>query len=116
MNKPFHESYHDAFRKTALSLPGVTEATSYGTPSFKVKNKMLARFHQDGVSLVLKMEPDVRDFLMQQSPETYYITNHYRNYPYVLVNLRTADPDALKGHLLAVWKSLAPKRLLERFL
>ena len=44
---------HDALRKLFLALPGVEEAPCYGTPGFRVRKKLLARFHQDGESLVL---------------------------------------------------------------
>jgi hypothetical protein len=46
----------DTVRQLALALPGVEEGTSYGTPAFKVKGKLLARFHQDGESMVVKIE------------------------------------------------------------
>ncbi len=106
---------HELFRKLALSLPAMIESVSYGTPSFKLKDKMLARFHQDGISLVLKMDFETRDFLMQVNSDTYYITEHYKNYPYLLVRLHNADFEELKGHLQRIWKANAPKKLLKEF-
>jgi hypothetical protein len=88
------------------------ESVSYGTPSFKLKDKLIARFHQDGVSLVLKTDFETRDFLMQVNPKAYYITNHYKNYPYVLVRLDEVDLEELNGHLKRIWKSHAFKKLL----
>lgn len=105
----------ELFRQFVLSLPGVDEATSYGTKSFKLKNKLLARFHEDGVSLVLKMDFETRDFLLQVNPTTYYITDHYRNYPYVLVRINNVDLEELKGHILTIWKSNATKKQLIEF-
>lgn len=99
------------FRRMALGLPEVRESVSYGTPSFKLKDKFLARFHDDGVSLVLKIDFETRDFLMQAYPQTYYITDHYRNYPSVLVRMSEADPDELASLLLQTWLSVAPKKL-----
>ncbi|MGG1879713.1 hypothetical protein ABDI30_19350 [Paenibacillus cisolokensis] len=32
----------------------------------------------------------IRDFFMQLNPAVYYITDHYRNAPYVLVRLSAA--------------------------
>jgi NTP pyrophosphatase (non-canonical NTP hydrolase) len=58
------------------------------------------------------MDFDTRDFLMQVNPEAYYITDHYKNYPYVLVRLQHADLEDLKGHLLRTWRSTAPKKLI----
>jgi hypothetical protein len=33
--------------------------------------------------------------LLQAAPETFYITDHYANYPMILVNLATVRRDAL---------------------
>lgn len=105
----------DSITKMALALPGMLESVSYGTKSFKVKDKLIARFHEDGVSLVLKMDMDTRDFLMQAYPQTYSITEHYRNYPFVLVDLSHVDLEELKGYLHKAWKAQATQKLLKAF-
>ncbi|MFB9326384.1 MmcQ/YjbR family DNA-binding protein [Paenibacillus aurantiacus] len=105
----------EAIRQIALSLPGVAESVSYGTPSFKLKDKMLARLHEDGQCLVLKMDVETRDFFLQANPETYYITDHYRGYPYVLVRLAGVDLDELRSHFRKLWTEHAPKKLLRQF-
>jgi hypothetical protein len=74
-------------RKVATSFPGVEEGTSYGTPAFRCKNKLIVRLHQDGKSLVLKVGDATRDHLLQADPDTFFITDHYRGYPYVLAHL-----------------------------
>ncbi len=66
----------ETVRKIAFILPGVEESTSYGTPAFKVKGKLFARQHQDGVSLVIKVDVEDREILMEADPETFYITDH----------------------------------------
>lgn len=53
-----HEGY-DSFKQMALSLPGMIESTSYGTPSIKMRNKFIARLHEDGLSMVLTMDFEV---------------------------------------------------------
>ena len=74
-------------RKVALSFPGVEEGTSYGTPAFKLGKKLLVHLHQDGRSLVLKVGDATRDHLLQADPDTFFVTEHYRGYPYVLAHL-----------------------------
>jgi hypothetical protein len=76
-----------AIRRVALSLPDVEEGTSYGTPAFRCKKKLIARLHQDGTSLVLKVGDATRDHLLQADPGTFFVTDHYRGYPYVLAHL-----------------------------
>jgi hypothetical protein len=38
--------------------------------------------------------------LLAEAPETYYLTDHYRNYPVVLVRLSRIRIDQLRDHLL----------------
>jgi len=76
-----------AIRKVAASLPGVEEGTSYGTAALRFKKKLIARLHQDGKSLVLKVGDATRDHLLQADSDTFFITDHYRGYPYVLAHL-----------------------------
>ena len=76
---------YDTIRQLALTLPDTEESTSYGTPAIKVKGKLLLRLHDDRDKVVLKMPFDRREELMAGDPETYFITDHYRDYPWVLV-------------------------------
>jgi len=107
---------YDDVRKMALTWPGVEEATSYGTPALKVKGKFLTRLREDGDSLVIKdVDLDERDMLMEAAPEVFYITDHYKRWPMVLVRLSKAHPRQVKPLLLRSWKATAPKRLVKNF-
>jgi hypothetical protein len=99
-------------RRFSLTLPGVEESTSYGTPAFKVKGKIVARFHQDGESIVVPVEIADREVLMAEQPETFYITDHYLNYPWMLVRLATIRADQLPDLLRQAWRRAAPKSLV----
>jgi hypothetical protein len=76
-----------AIRRVALSLPGVEEGTSYRTPAWRAGKRFLARLHQDGESIVLKIGKETRDHLLQADPQTFFVTDHYRGYPMVLARL-----------------------------
>lgn len=102
----------DTVRQLALALPGVVEGTSYGTTAFKVGGKLLARFHQDGDSVVVKVQYAAREVLMGANPRTFYITDHYRCWPWVLVRIANVKPDELRGLLEDAWRTAAPKRLV----
>jgi hypothetical protein len=102
----------DTVRELALALPGVVEGTSYGTPAFRVAGRILARFHQDGESLVLKVEYAPREVLMGSQPETFYVTDHYRCYPLMLVRLANVELGLLRGLIEEAWNSLATKRAI----
>jgi hypothetical protein len=97
----------ETIRKIALSLDHVEEGTSYGTPAFKVRGKLFARLHQDSESLVVRMDRDERAELMAADPGTYYITDHYLNYPWILVRMSRVHPDALRDLLRGAWRAAA---------
>ena len=81
----------DDVRKFALTWPEVEDGTSYGTPALKVRKKMLARLKEDGDSLVMPGVPhDERDMLVESQPRVFYFTDHYRDYPMVLIRLSKA--------------------------
>ena len=101
----------DTVREIAQTLPGAEESTSYGTPAFKVKGKLFARQHQDGESLVVGVSFEDREEMMKAAPEKFYITDHYLNYPWMLVRLSKVRPDELKDLLIGSWRRVAPKNL-----
>jgi len=96
-------TFKDA-RRIALSLDNVEESTSYGTPAFKVGGKLMARLREDGESLVVGTTFDEREEMMAAEPETYYITDHYLKYPWVLVRLSRVHSDALRDLLSRAWR------------
>jgi hypothetical protein len=97
-------------REIALSLPNAEEVSSYGTPGFKANGELFTRLHQDGESLVVKMDFEQREALMAHDSETYYITDHYLNYEWILVRLSRVHPDALRDLLRGACRFAASKR------
>jgi hypothetical protein len=97
------------------AFPGVEEGSSFGTPGFRVRGKFLARLREDGETLVIKLGFGERAMLMEAEPETFYITDHYRDYPAVLVRLANVDPGMLRHLLEQAWRQAAPKRLVAAY-
>jgi hypothetical protein len=105
----------DDVRQMGFALPGVEEGVSYGTPALRVGKKFLARLKEDGETLVLKIGFDERDMLIEAEPRAFYVTDHYRNYPSVLVRLAFVHPPTLRRLLEQAWREAAPQRLLRSF-
>ncbi len=95
-------------RRLLLGLADVEEGRSYGLPAFRVHDKFLARFRDDDTVLVVKLGTLVeRDLLLQLDPVVFFVTDHYRDYPTVLVRLAAAPlkllTDVVRGaHAQAV--------------
>lgn len=100
----------EAVRKMALALDDVEEGTSYGTPAFKVRGALFARLRDDLGALVVHMSIDDREALMAADPATYFITDHYLNYPWILVSLARVHPDAMRDLLRGAWRSASAEK------
>jgi hypothetical protein len=101
-------------RLAARAFPGVEDSTSYGTPALKVRGKLLARLHQSGECLVLRANLLDREILMQSDSKVFHITDHYRDYPWVLVRFSAVDPRALPDLIERAWRLVAPKSLIAK--
>ena len=82
----------DDVRAAALALPETTEKPSYGTPGFRVKDRLFARIREEGDVLVVWCE-DVgeKDALIASEPEKFFTTPHYDGHPTVLVRFGAVD-------------------------
>lgn len=98
-------------RGWALALPGVEEGTSYGTPALRVRGKLFLRLREDGETLVLRTDEYERDFLLESDP-AFFVTDHYRGYPIVLVRLAAVRPERLRALVVDSWRRHAPRRLV----
>jgi hypothetical protein len=104
----------DTVRKMGLRLPDVEESTTFGTPALKVRGQLLAcpainKSAEPG-SIVVRLDFDTRDELIAGDPDTYYLTDHYRPYPSVLVRLSKIRADALQDLLGMAWKIVTTKK------
>ena len=103
-------------RELALALPETTERPSYGTPGFRVKDKLFARIREEGDVLVLWCENlDEKEFLLGAEPDKFFTTPHYDGHAMVLVRLPAIDREELGELLAGSWRLRAPKRLVARF-
>ena len=103
----------DAVRELGLSLPDVTEGTTYGSPALKVRGKMFAclAIHRSSEpnSLIACVGMDERERLIAEEPTVYYLTDHYVNGPVVLARLGRIDRLALKGLLQTAWRFVSAR-------
>jgi hypothetical protein len=82
------------------TLPDVEVTTTWGQPALKVHGKMFVCIasHKSAEpnTLVVMMDFADRDALVEEDPSTYYLKEHYLNYPCVLVRLSRVRADALR--------------------
>ena len=114
VEKPVRKISFDVVRRMAVALPEVEEGTIHGSPSFKVPWKLLAcrAIHKSAEpdTLAVRIPFDVRAELMKSDSDSYYLTDHYVNYPVVLVRLSRVKVKELRELLEASWRFVSAKR------
>ena len=102
-------------RRIALALPATTEKPSYGTPGFRVRDRLFARMREDDVAVVHCADLAEKEALLASEPDALFTTPHYDGSPTVLVRLHAVDEDELTELLTDSWRVRAPARLRAAF-
>jgi len=102
-------------RKIALSVEGASEGPYFGKPAVFVAEKFLTRVHTKEEAMVLAVgSMEMRDVMLEAEPKLFYITDHYKNFPYLLARLTKLDKATLKDLLNARLLQIASKAKKKR--
>ena len=107
----------DLVRSVGLTLPGVEAATRYdGAPVLKVGGAFMAGLatHESAEpgTLVVRADAEERQYLLDEAPDIYYLTDYYRKHPVVLARLSRLDREALHDLLSVSRRLTLPKARL----
>lgn len=98
-------------RRLLLGLPGIAEGRSYGLPSFLLNGRFFARFRDDDTVLVVQLGSIAeREVLMDLDPRVFFVTEHYRNYPAVLIRLAEVPQPLLVDVVTEAHRQVAANR------
>src|ERR1700752_4215421 len=86
----------DRVRTVGLALPDVEATTRYdGSPVLKLGGCFMAGLathaSAEPDTLVVRVDLEQRALLLEDAPETYYVTDYYRHHPVVLIRLSRID-------------------------
>src|SRR5262245_4110295 len=91
-----------------LKLPDVVDASGTRGMALKVRKQLMAckAIHKSAEpdSLMVRIGLGSRKALLKQDPETYYLTDHYKPYPAILVRLSRINRTALRELLTESWE------------
>jgi len=101
-------------KAVGMTFPDVEAQVRYdGSPVLKARGCFMAGLatHESAEpgSLVVRVNLDERAYLLEDAPETYYVTDYYRTYPVVLVRLAHVDGAALRDLLAVSWRLTVAK-------
>jgi hypothetical protein len=99
--------------KIALSLPGARETLWFNKPAVFIHDRFLTKVHDKEDAMVLQVGSlEMRDMMLEAEPQLFTITDHYKNFPFVLARLTALDRKSLKDMLVGRAAQLAamPRR------
>ena len=106
---PVHADAFELASSVGLTLPGVETAIRWdGAPVLKVHGRFMAGLathpSAEPDTLVVRVDLEERQYLLEDAPEIYYLTDDYRPHPVVLVRLARVDREVLRDLLSMSWR------------
>ncbi len=95
-------------------LPGITVGTSYDAPAIRARDKSIASLKGPNC-MVLNCGHEQKAFLLELAPESYWVTDHFCNWPGLMVRLDTISDRELQGRLIDAWKQRMTKKQVEAY-
>ena len=97
--------------KIALAVPGAEEVLWFNKPAVFLHGQFLTKVHDKEDAIVLRVSSmEMRDMMLEAEPRLFYITDHYRNYPFILAWLSALTPKLLKELVVARAAQLAENK------
>jgi hypothetical protein len=108
---------YEQVRDWVLALPGGCEVMveSWGHPTLRVGDKMIAGGAPGQPTLSVKATREEQAELIASAPETYAIADYTGRYGWVRVTLATADPAELHRIVVDAWRRTAPKKAVRAY-
>jgi hypothetical protein len=102
-------------RKIMLAIPGTDERLWFREPSVFIHDRFLAKTHKKEDAVTLQVgSMEMRDMMLEAEPELFYITDHYKNFPFVLIRLSALTKTVLKEILAGRAAQLAAMPPIKR--
>ena len=100
-------------RKIMLAIKGTSERPYFGKPSVFYGENFLSRVHDKEDAVALRVGSiEMRDVMLEAEPKLFYITDHYKPWPMLLVRLKPLNAATLKELVAARIREIAaePKK------
>jgi hypothetical protein len=83
--------------KIALAFPGAEEVLWFKKPAVFLHGQFLTKVHDKEEAMTFRVSSmEMRDMMLEAEPALFYITDHYRNFPFILARLNALTPKILK--------------------
>lgn len=100
--------------KVAMAMPNVYEKLCFGTPAFYIEKKFFVRLKEDGA--IIAVYTTDRDEWMAKNGDLFFITDHYRKHPsLLLVDLKAVSKEDLTTLIKGAWRLRAPNKAVKEY-
>lgn len=98
-----------------LAIPGTDERLWFNQPSVFIHDRFLSKVHHKEEAVTLQVgSMEMRDMMLEAEPRLFYITDHYRKFPFVLIRLSALSKSVLKDILTGRAAQLAAMKPIKR--
>jgi hypothetical protein len=102
-------------RRIILAIPGTEERLWFHQPAVFLHDRFLAKTHHKEDAVTLQVgSMEMRDMMLEAEPKLFYITDHYRKFPFVLIRLSALSKTVLKEILAGRAAQLAAMPPIKR--
>jgi hypothetical protein len=106
----------DDFRSLALSLPEAIESSHMAHPDFRVRGKIFATLWPDHDMGMVKLTPEQQAQYVATEPKIFVaVKGAWGRRGCTNVRLNAASSDSVYSALVAAWRNVAPKRLVQDY-
>ncbi|GAB2828434.1 MmcQ/YjbR family DNA-binding protein [Actinoallomurus bryophytorum] len=102
-------------RKLALSLPEASERETWGSATFRVRDKIFVMMSADGTGASVKATKDEQSALIAEDPETFTYPAYVGQHGWIGVDVERIGTDHLRELVTEAWRMTAPKRVVRAF-
>jgi hypothetical protein len=97
--------------KIALAVAGAEEVLWFNKPAVFLHGQFLTKVHDKEEAMTFRVSSmEMRDMMLEAEPRLFYITDHYRNFPFILARLSALTPKLLKELVVARAAQLAENK------
>ena len=105
----------NTIRSIALSMPDAEERETWGTATFRVRNKIFLMFSEGGREAWVKSTHDEQRALIAMDEGTFFFPPYVGPSGWVGVRVSGVDRDEMRELVIEAWRLTAPRRVVKAF-
>ena len=102
-------------REIALSLPEASERETWGSATFRVREKIFVIMSGDGTGASVKATRDEQSALIAEDPETFTYPAYVGQHGWIGIDVQRIGDEHLRELVTEAWRMTAPKRAVRAF-